>query len=74
MGCLAAPIATYSMEILLIEEIRWLFEDLQNMLMYLQGCEVVLLLCTMKLVAPEAIYMNRGNHEDDAMNSLTGTG
>ena len=39
-----------------------------------QGCEIVLLLCVMKLVFPDSVHLNRGNHEDDAMNSVSDAG
>eukprot|EP00656_Telonema_subtile_P006326 TRINITY_DN12908_c0_g1_i1.p1 TRINITY_DN12908_c0_g1~~TRINITY_DN12908_c0_g1_i1.p1 ORF type:complete len:880 (+),score=222.35 TRINITY_DN12908_c0_g1_i1:84-2723(+) len=32
------------------------------------GCEIVILLLAIKLVMPQALHMNRGNHEDRAMN------
>jgi len=37
-----------------------------------RGCEVFFLLGAMKLAWPGSVHMNRGNHEDDAMNTMEG--
>ena len=38
------------------------------------GCEVFLLLAALKLAWPRYVFLNRGNHEDDSMNTMEGYG
>eukprot|EP01060_Flectonema_neradi_P035869 TRINITY_DN6710_c3_g1_i1.p1 TRINITY_DN6710_c3_g1~~TRINITY_DN6710_c3_g1_i1.p1 ORF type:complete len:652 (+),score=43.33 TRINITY_DN6710_c3_g1_i1:84-2039(+) len=36
------------------------------------GCEVMLIVCALKLQYPNRIYINKGNHEDELLNLLYG--